>query len=303
MAMRPRHRAGRADRPGFGGSPSERKRRSIGSPTARGLTAASESCPTRPHPVGPLLRQSWPGRLPIATRRAKACATSAPISRGIDWLVETRGVALERTEQLGHDSTLIGWPWVEGTHSWIEPTAWAVLALKSAGLSQHPRTREAIRLLIDRLLPDGGCNFGNTVVLGQQLLPHLQSSGICLLALAGERVDDPRIEPHLRISRARNQSPNRHRIALLQLARAGCARPAVRHGQSPAGSRGRAEPGSRSQRSEVVAVGLGRHGRQPSADHSHPGAVAMTPNPKPPKPRRQSRQLAAEPHRRCAVDR
>ena len=116
------------------------------------------------------------------------------ISRGINWLVQTRGVPLERNEQLGHDSTLIGWPWVEGTHSWIEPTAWAVLALKSVGMSQHPRTREAIRLLVDRLLPDGGCNFGNTFVLGQQLLPHLQSSGICLLALAGERNDDPRIE-------------------------------------------------------------------------------------------------------------
>ena len=100
---------------------------------------------------------------------------------------------LERNEQLGHDSTLIGWPWVEGTHSWIEPTAWAVLALKAVGLAQHPRTREAVRLLVDRLLPDGGCNFGNTFVLGQQLLPHLQSSGICLLALAGEKIDDPRI--------------------------------------------------------------------------------------------------------------
>ncbi len=102
-------------------------------------------------------------------------------------------MALERIEELGHDSTLIGWPWVEGTHSWIEPTAWAVLALKSVGLAQHARTREAVRLLIDRLLPDGGCNFGNTFVLGQQLLPHLQSSGVCMLALAGEKDNDPRI--------------------------------------------------------------------------------------------------------------
>jgi hypothetical protein len=119
---------------------------------------------------------------------------TAAITRGIDWLLGSRGIALERTEQLGHDSTLIGWPWVEGTHSWIEPTAWAVLALKAVGLSNHLRTREAVRLLVDRLLPDGGCNFGNTFVLGQQLLPHLQSSGICLMALAGEKIDDPRID-------------------------------------------------------------------------------------------------------------
>jgi hypothetical protein len=100
---------------------------------------------------------------------------------------------MPREQELGHDSTLVGWAWVEGTHSWIEPTAWGVLALKAVGLAQHPRTREAVRLLVDRLLPDGGCNFGNTFVFGQQLLPHLQSSGICMLALAGESIDDPRI--------------------------------------------------------------------------------------------------------------
>ncbi len=120
---------------------------------------------------------------------------TGPIARGIDWLLETQGLPLARAnaEELGHDSTLVGWSWVEGTHSWIEPTAWAVLALKAVGLAEHVRTREAVRLLVDRLLPDGGCNFGNTFVLGQQLLPHLQSSGICLLALAGQHSDDPRI--------------------------------------------------------------------------------------------------------------
>jgi hypothetical protein len=118
---------------------------------------------------------------------------SGPIARGTDWLLETQGLSMPKTKDMGHDSTLVGWAWVEGTHSWIEPTAWAVLALKAVGLSQHPRTREAVRLLVDRLLPEGGCNFGNTFVLGQQLLPHLQSSGICLLALAGETIHDPRI--------------------------------------------------------------------------------------------------------------
>ncbi len=118
---------------------------------------------------------------------------SQAIARSTDWLLETQGMALARQADMGHDSTLVGWAWVEGTHSWIEPTAWAVLALKAVGLAQHPRTREAVRLLVDRLLPEGGCNFGNTFVLGQQLLPHLQSSGICLLALANESILDPRI--------------------------------------------------------------------------------------------------------------
>ena len=89
------------------------------------------------------------------------------------------------------------WPWVLGTHSWIEPTAFNVLALKAAGRGEHPRTREAVRLLVDRLLPTGGCNYGNTTVLGQQLRPHLAPTGLVLLSLAGEQINDSRIAKSL----------------------------------------------------------------------------------------------------------
>jgi hypothetical protein len=108
------------------------------------------------------------------------------------WLVETKGSVHDRGPLLGHDSTLVGWPWVVGTHSWSEPTALAVLALKAAGKREHQRTREAVQLLHDRLLPDGGCNYGNTTVLGQTLRPHVAPTGIVLLALHAE-TDDGRI--------------------------------------------------------------------------------------------------------------
>ena len=43
------------------------------------------------------------------------------------------------------------------------------------GLPPHPRNwRNAQAMLIDRLLAGGGCNYGNTVVLGQELRPHVQ---------------------------------------------------------------------------------------------------------------------------------
>ncbi len=90
-----------------------------------------------------------------------------------------------------------GWPWVEGTHSWIEPTAFSLLALKAVGQGAHPRAREAVRLLIDRILPEGGCNYGNTSVLGQMLRPHLEPTGVTLLALAGEEDPDGRISRSL----------------------------------------------------------------------------------------------------------
>ena len=108
------------------------------------------------------------------------------LQRAFQWSLSLRGEILAEAPELGHDTTLKAWPWVAGTHSWIEPTSLHVLALKAFGQRQHARVREAVRLLIDRQLPHGGCNYGNTIVLGQELRPHVQPTGMSLLALAGE---------------------------------------------------------------------------------------------------------------------
>ncbi len=108
------------------------------------------------------------------------------LDRAITWTCSFQGEPIDPTPDLGHDTTLVAWPWIGGTHSWIEPTSLHVVALKAAGRNDHPRTREAVRLLLDRQLPDGGCNYGNTVVLGNTLRPHVQPTGLALLALAGE---------------------------------------------------------------------------------------------------------------------
>jgi hypothetical protein len=73
-----------------------------------------------------------------------------------------------------------------------------VLALKAASQREHPRTREAVRLISDRLLPAGGCNYGNTIVLGQTLLPHVQPTGLAMMALADETNPVPQVEFSLR---------------------------------------------------------------------------------------------------------
>lgn len=117
-----------------------------------------------------------------------------PIARAVEWTLAARGKPMPRGALITHDTTLIGWSWAPNTHSWLEPTAMFVLALRAVGHAQHPRTREAVRLLVDRLLPTGGANYGNTIVLGQALLPHLQPTGLAMMALAGEAVTDPRIE-------------------------------------------------------------------------------------------------------------
>ena len=76
-----------------------------------------------------------------------------PAARAVEWVLQERGKTCPQRPFVGHDSMLVGWSWAAQTHSWLEPTAMFVLALKAAGRTQHPRTREGVRLLIDRLLP------------------------------------------------------------------------------------------------------------------------------------------------------
>ncbi|HZZ28776.1 MAG TPA: hypothetical protein VFE46_12305 [Pirellulales bacterium] len=148
-------------------------------------------------PFAELTQSAWPTAqaafaAAVASHLGGKPQLNLPLAQ--QWLLTAAGMAVENSPEFGHDGRLIGWPWVIGTHSWQEPTAWSVLALKSLRLGNHPRTREGVRLLVDRLLSTGGCNYGNTVVLGQTLRPHVEPTGIALLALAGEKIDDPRIE-------------------------------------------------------------------------------------------------------------
>lgn len=139
----------------------------------------------------------WPTGLAVlawSVAGAERPAWREYAERGVSWLLAAGGKTSARSPGMGHDTTLRGWSWAEGTHSWIEPTVFGLLALERTGHAGHPRARDAVRLLIDRLLPDGGCNFGNTLVLGQALRPHLEPSGLALAALAGQRDASGRIE-------------------------------------------------------------------------------------------------------------
>jgi len=108
------------------------------------------------------------------------------IQRAADWVLSFRGRPIPRSPELGHDTTLEAWPWVEGTHSWVEPTSINLLALNASGYPRHVRSRDAVRLLCDRAVRSGGWNYGNREVFGTSLLPHVQPTGLALAALAGE---------------------------------------------------------------------------------------------------------------------
>jgi hypothetical protein len=140
----------------------------------------------------------WPTSLAVvawqAAQQLNVHSFSANINRALGWLLTNRGESIERSDMFGHNTELVGWAYAEGTHSWVEPTAFAILALKAAGREQSPAAREGVSVLIDRQLPGGGLNYGNTVVLGQMIRPHIQPTGIALLALAGETDPSGRLD-------------------------------------------------------------------------------------------------------------
>lgn len=135
----------------------------------------------------------WPTALAIlawlgaAETNSPSTRFDAHVQRALGWLERSGGVALPLNKAVfGHDTSLIGWSWVGGTHSWIEPTAYAVRAMHEGGRRDHARTRDGLRLILDRTLPDGGWNYGNTRVLNNTLRPFPATTGIALYALAGE---------------------------------------------------------------------------------------------------------------------
>jgi hypothetical protein len=135
-----------------------------------------------------LAEPGWPTGLAVSAWLAAGGKRYArQVDMGVTWILSVRGEALPRSVEFGHDTQIVAWSYAEGTHSWIEPTALHVVALKAAGRSAHVRTRDGVRMLLDRQLPGGGCNYGNTIVLGQTLRPHVQPTGVALLALAGEQ--------------------------------------------------------------------------------------------------------------------
>ena len=101
----------------------------------------------------------------------------------IQFLLSFRSIPVAPSAENPIDTSLIGWPWVSDTFGWVEPTAWALMALRFAEKDQHPRAIEGRRLLVDRCIDQGGWNYGNKVVYGKSLIPFWDSTALALLSL------------------------------------------------------------------------------------------------------------------------
>ena len=86
-----------------------------------------------------------------------------------------------------HNDSARGWGWTPGTSSWVEPTAFALLALESHQRLEHPSAQKRRKLgellLYDRMCPGGGWNCGNPEVYGVAGEPLVIPTTWALLAL------------------------------------------------------------------------------------------------------------------------
>ena len=122
------------------------------------------------------------------------------------------------------DGNLPGWPWVQDTFSWVEPTAWAVRSLVRAGRGDHPRVQGGRALLADRQCADGGWNAGTPDILGQQLPGYLYLTGLVLTALPSGH---PSVGPALAFLEGVETSPSDLNLAWSILGRASHGRDSV----------------------------------------------------------------------------
>lgn len=80
-----------------------------------------------------------------------------------------------------------GWPWSPGCYHWVEPTSYALLALKLHGIPDREVfstvCQHANQFLTDHACKEGGWNHGNHLSLGSYLPPYVVTTAEALLAL------------------------------------------------------------------------------------------------------------------------
>ena len=141
----------------------------------------------------------------------------------LDGLQRVKGVVLKPSTINRQDNSIQGWSWIDDTFSWVEPTAWCLLALKrcadgSRSRIDPVRVRDAERLLADRGCLHGGWNFGNSNVLGKDLAAYVPTTAVALLAMQ-DRAGEPAVTQGLAFLE-RHATSERSAMALALASRA-----------------------------------------------------------------------------------
>ena len=145
---------------------------------------------------------SWATALAVLALDALGREPAAAV-RGARWLLRrmprTLGATISLLYRLAPGALAVrlnpdlkGWAWTAEATSFVEPTSYALLALKRLrrhlpGVAVAERIDEAERMIYDRMCRDGGWNYGNSTVLEADLWPYADVTALALLALAEHR--------------------------------------------------------------------------------------------------------------------
>jgi hypothetical protein len=128
--------------------------------------------------------------------------------KGLAYLLKTAGTESELWRRAvakvglvdpGRNLSLKGWPWKQGTSSWVEPTAHTLIALKKTyTLLPAPELTERIHsgeaLLFDVRCKDGGWNYGSAWALGEDQRSYPETTALALLGLQGRSEADSSLQ-------------------------------------------------------------------------------------------------------------
>ena len=139
----------------------------------------------------------WPTALVLFTRHALG-ASADQLKPTADKLLAMESRVFKVDDEVSDmkmdiDVSITGWSWAEANFAWVEPTAWACLALRAVGQGDHPRVKEGVKLILDRAFESGGANYGNRIVLGKPTEPIPGPTALMLLALQATP-ENPRVD-------------------------------------------------------------------------------------------------------------
>lgn len=116
-----------------------------------------------------------------------------------DWLLKQEGrtpgilarlvgAFVSPSNAVALNPNLKGWPWIARTFSWVEPTSYALIALKQmrayvAASNLEARIQQGEMMIYDRMCKGGGWNYGNSKVFGEALWPYPDVTAVALIAL------------------------------------------------------------------------------------------------------------------------
>lgn len=122
-----------------------------------------------------------------------------------DWLLKQEGrtpgvlarligVFVSHNNTVALNPDLKGWAWVPRTFSWVEPTSYALVALKQvrthvAAKNLEERIQQGEMMIYDRMCSGGGWNYGNSKVFGDALWPYPDVTAVALIALQDHQLN------------------------------------------------------------------------------------------------------------------